>query len=282
MITLRTSSSPLSSLKSNTRGNALDTASVAARDKFVRGRSHPAVPDVTTFKIADTLAERTNAFALVYENYLRAGLIEANPDRMRVTHFHLHHATSVFIALLGEEVVATLTLVGDSHLGIPMELVYPDEIRRMRDAKVRFAEVSSLAVAADNRRESMEMFFGLNRLMGQHARMYGYQELLIAAHPVHARFYCSRMGFQRMGRVRPHPSVRNHPATACHLKFDRADLDPTTYYQRVFESPLPKAVLQRRPLQQEERMILSQAVQSQQQAMMDTWDQWEPAAETVG
>ena len=164
------------------------------------------------FKIAASPAERQGAFRLLYANYLRQGLGEPNQYQMRVTPFHLLHTTTIFVAKLEEEVVATLTLVADGKLGLPLEAMYGPEVQRRRSCGVPIAEVSCLA----DRRKSPSRFLGtfmtLSKLMAQYARRQGVDELLAAVHPRHARFYERYLGFETIAGLAPCPHVQGQPA----------------------------------------------------------------------
>ena len=97
------------------------------------------------FKIADRRAEWEQAFRLLHDVSVQAGYYQPKASGMRVAPCHAVPSTAVFVALKGDEVVGTMTLVEDSPLGVPMETIFAEEVNRYRVQKRNVAEVSALA-----------------------------------------------------------------------------------------------------------------------------------------
>jgi hypothetical protein len=190
------------------------------------------------FRIAHSQQDRRGAFELVHRAYLRAGLVEENPAGLRVTPYHFEPTTDLFVAVADGEVIATVTLVGDGRLGVPMGGVYPDEIARVRSMAGWFGEVSCLADRRSDFQRTLPVFLRLNRLMAQTAKARGMARLVIAVHPRHARFYRRFMGFQEIGEQREYPTVRNNPAVACMLDFAAIDRDHPPSWDAIFSEPV--------------------------------------------
>lgn len=207
------------------------------------------------FVVASDQKLQRRAFQLVYRSYITAGLIEPNPYEMRVTNYHLSNSTNVFVGMVDDVVVNTVSLVGDSHLGLPMESIFPNEVRVNRVQGKRIAEVSCMAAKPSShcgRRAAWNAFVGLNRLMAQFARFHGYDQLMIATHPRHAKTYERLMGFKRLGDITEYPSVRNNPAVACYLDFDYVDQCPPPLYEEIFGTPIAGHNLKWRPVAPED------------------------------
>jgi hypothetical protein len=210
-------------------------------------------------KIASSLDEWEEAFALVYQSYRDAGLANYDPTGLRITPFHLLPTTSTLIARHGGMVLGSLTLVQDSRLGLPMETAYPAQVATLRASGVRFAELSSLATARLSASDFRYIFSRLMRFVAQHARHMGVNRLLIATHPRHMPFYERLMGFKRCGGQTKHPSVRDAPAVAAVLDFDEIDRNPPPFYNECFDvgiqlnalepKPMPKAIADHFPQQ---------------------------------
>jgi hypothetical protein len=201
-----------------------------------------------TYQIAATREERAAAFRLVYKSYLRAGLNEPNRHEMRVTPYHLLPTTEVFIAVLRGEVISTVSLVVDGELGLPLESVYGQAVALRRQRRLLLGEVSCLADRRAQFRRFFPVFLRLCRLMVQYARRQGLDELLVAVHPKHARFYQRFMSFELIGEETFYPAVRNHPAVALSLDFARIDRERPENYDTFFGQPLPEEQLQPRPI----------------------------------
>jgi hypothetical protein len=201
------------------------------------------------YRIAENRRELSSAFHLVYRKYRDAGLIDANLYQLRVTQFHLRPETTVFVGQKDGEVVSTVSLIGDSEAGLPMDCIYYDEVDAFRGRGWHVAEVSCLASNCDpSTRGFLTTFVRLNSLMAQSARLQGIDHLLIVIHPRHAAFYEKYVGFQSTEIVRPYPAVENHPALLLYLDLERMHYQAPRAYQRFFGEPLPVNMLIPRPM----------------------------------
>jgi hypothetical protein len=202
----------------------------------------------TTFKIASSRIELFEAFHLVYNAYLKAGLAPPNRFRMRVTPYHLLPTTHVFVAKEAGKVACTVSLVRDGRLGLPMEAIYGEEVASRRALGFQLAEVSCLADAREELSQSLPMVIELMTLMAQVARNCGVDELLIAVHPRHARFYRRFMAFEPIGDERTYEAVCGKPAIALAMNFQRAMIECPETYGKYFGVPLPTASLEYKPV----------------------------------
>ncbi len=213
------------------------------------------------FRIAATIRERAQAFNLVHQCYVRSGLILGNSFQLHVTPYQMLPESTIFICSLGTRAVGTVTLIGDGPSGLPMEEIYHDEVQLRRDNGLSVGEISSLAFAKLPRRLFLSTFIQLTRLMSQFARHQQMNQLLIAAHPRHVRFYARSMGFQIMGEEKTYPRVRNKPALAAMLDFQQIDRDRPWCWDAYFGSPIPAVQLQRKPMTEAERNYYSRLLQ---------------------
>jgi hypothetical protein len=200
------------------------------------------------YKIAATRDEREAAFRLVYDAYLRSGLCAPNPHEMRVTPYHLLPTTETFIAACLGKVVSTVTLVVDGELGLPMECVYGREVARRRQQGLLLGEVSCLADRREDFKRLFPVYIRLCRLMGQYARRRGLNELLVAVHPRHARFYQRFMAFAPIGEEIAYPTVCDNPAVALSFDFIRVEREYPDIHEKFFGDPIPDEQLQPRPI----------------------------------
>lgn len=205
-------------------------------------------PSRVVYKIAENLRERKAAYRLVYSNYLTKGLISPNRYGLRVTPWHLLPTTNTFIAVQDDQVVGTVSLIGDAGLGLPMEAIYPAEVEAARIQGLYVGEVSCLATQGTGFREFLPIFVELTRLMAQHARATGMDQFLIAVHPKHGPFYKKFMGFEQIGHLTEYPSVNNAPAVAYCLDFAHIDRQRPACWERFFGTPLPLDDLQSQPM----------------------------------
>ncbi len=212
------------------------------------------------YRVADSLDERASAFQLVYQSYLRAGLGGPNPHSLRVTPYHLLPTTEVFIAVLRGETIFTMSLVMDGKLGLPLECIYADEVGRRRRQGLLVGEVSCLADRRSHLRGFFPVFVRLSRLMVQYAQQRGLDELLVAVHPRHARFYRRFMQFKPIGEQRAYPTVQNHPAVALALNFGDVERHRPESFDMFFGQRLPDEALEPHPITETQIAFFGQMI----------------------
>ncbi len=235
--------------------------SAAASTGHVSHGATGAGAEEISYQVATSTQMRTNAFRLVYEAYVRARLINSNPFRIRVTPYHLLDTTDIFVAVLRGEVISTVTLVCDGELGLPMESIYAEEVRALRAEGIRFAEVSALADRRRQMSRTLPVFVKLMRLMAQFARHQGVDQLLIAVHPRHARFYTRFLDFKPLGGVKSYPTVLDNPAVALMLDLSRMKDDHPQNYSTFFGHPIPADQLRRRPMTEMQKRSFASAAE---------------------
>jgi len=154
----------------------------------------------------------------------------------------------VFIAVLREEVISTVSLISDGPLGLPLESIYDDELSRLRKTGLRLGEVSALADRRRQMSRTLPVFVKRMRLMVQSAHRQGLDRLLVAVHPRHARFYQRFLSFQQLAEERSYPLVCNNPAVALYLDFAQIDRDHPPNYELFFGERLPDEQVLSRPM----------------------------------
>jgi hypothetical protein len=209
---------------------------------------HATVDGDVALKIAASRGDLFEAFHLVYRAYVRAGLATPNSHRMRVTAFHSLSTTEVFVAKKGDAIVCTMSLVADGKLGLPMECVYADEVMTRRLRGRRLAEVSCLADDHESTGGSCRIVMRLMSLMAQCAKLRGVDELVIAVHPRHAKFYERCAAFMPIGDVRTYHGVCDNPAVAMVLDLNRVSQTHPMIWARFFGNPYPAETIRRRPI----------------------------------
>ncbi len=212
-------------------------------------------------RVARTRHEREAAFRLVYNAYVRAGLCEQNPYELRVTPAQLLPTSGIFIAELRGEVICTASLIKDGRIGLPMESIYGQEIARRRRQGLHLAELSCLADRRRSPSRFLDVLIDLSRLIVQSARRQGVDQLLIAVHPRHARFYQRFMAFEPIGAELAYPSVRGNPAVPLCLDFQRVDRERPKNYDRFFARVFPDAQLQPSEIPVEDQLYFACAAQ---------------------
>lgn len=254
---------------------AKSTASATGSNRYSSDWSIdiPKIPGCSTrapveCRIARTMQERMAAFGLAYDKYLAKGMLLPNPYKMRVVEHHLLPSTTVFIAVRNNEVVATVTLIGDGELGLPMDHIHPEVTQSVRRQGLYVGEVSCLAFKKQEMKYVLPIFIDLTRLTTQYARANGMQQFLIGCIPQHAKFYCRFLGFEQIGKVRPYPTVCNTLGVACCLDFDRIDHQRPDCYDKYFGQALPDERLQDEPMTPFERDAFTQVAHKSSQQLL--------------
>lgn len=214
----------------------------------VVSRSSIANKDGIEFKIAATRQEYESAFKLVYDAYERQGLSRPNSFGMRLIPQHLLPTTDVFVAKQQGKIICTMSLVRDCPMGLPMESIFPDHVAERREQGYSIAEVSCLADRRKHLLRSLPVLYGLMRLMAQTARSRGVDQLLVACHPRHSKFYRRALGFDALSGVKEYPTVCGNPAAALALDLVALPQAHPQLQQRFFGTQIRANVLRPRPL----------------------------------
>ncbi len=183
------------------------------------------------------------SFRILYDAYLRAGLVGENPLGMRVTPYHLLPTTDVFVAKSNNTVNSTMTMTLDATAGLPMDSMYKEEVDWLRAKGLKLAEIGSLADRRKSPVRFMRVFHELSKLICQVARARGMDGLVVATHPRHAGFYARTFGFREFGMLKACPYAKDNPAVALHLDFDA--IRGTPYDDHLFGVPFKPEMLKK-------------------------------------
>jgi hypothetical protein len=166
--------------------------------------------------------ELEEAYQLVYTSYRQRGYLERDPSELRLSVFNAFPTTVTFVAVLrGEEIVATVSLVPDTSIGLPLDEIYHEEAQRLRDAGRRLAEVTMLADRRLEIRRSLPMLLLLMKRVFDYATLIlNANDLCITINPRHETYYERYLLFKHLGGLKTYPSVRSNPALAKRLNLD--------------------------------------------------------------
>ena len=158
------------------------------------------------------------AFRLVHDQYVTRGYMSPHPAGWRLSLHNALSATKVVVARTGGRVVATVTLIPDSPLGLPMSEIYGGELQSLREEGRRIGEVSALVVDPEFKRFGMSILMRLVRMMVIYAAEAAQlTDLCIAINPHHAAVYRKAFTFETIGPVRQYGKVNGAPAVALRL-----------------------------------------------------------------
>ncbi len=209
------SASPVQTLHAETVSSPTTSRS---RLKAVWFQNDP-LADELDFGLATDRRTLEQAFRLQHDQYVAHGYMDAHPSGWRLSLHNALSATRVFVARSRGRVIGTMTLIADSPLGLPMDEIYTDELRRLRDARCNLAEVSALAMDPEYQSSGVPILLRLIRMLVIYAAQTK-SDLCIAVNPHHAPFYRKAFHFQDIGGLKQYGKVNGAPAIA--LRIDLA------------------------------------------------------------
>jgi hypothetical protein len=174
-----------------------------------------------TYKKVETVEEKKAAIALIEREYTKEGYLEENRpiEETSITKYLTVETTTTFIASYEGVVVGTISVAGDSSLGVPLDAIWKEEADELRK-KGKIAEVCQLAIDREffhknntHGHKQREILLPLFRLVLDHAVKTGFDFLVISVHEKHSLFY-DALGFTTMGPMKYYTSVNNQPAYA--------------------------------------------------------------------
>jgi hypothetical protein len=168
------------------------------------------------FKIADSTDELLNAYKLLYHEYLHAGYIKQNKNKILFTKYHLLPKTTVFVAKFGKFTVSTATLVRDSkQFGLPMDDLYRKELHTLRNDNRKIVEVGSLA--SNKFQFTRSGIQNFTKLLFLYCVFIDTDDVCVMVNPKHVPLYKRLCDLEIFGEEKFYPKVN---ATAVALRAD--------------------------------------------------------------
>ena len=204
------------------------------------------------YRLACSRSDFLGAFELLQTRYLEAGLADctAGACRIRMMPYHRWEQSQVFVAVLGERVIGTITLVSEGAFNLPIVDYYSHEINASR-AGGSVSEIASLAVDPSHTKPT-EVFGQLTRLLMFFARNQGAQSLAAIVHPRHAKFYQHAMGFQVIGDEVRCRQVGGKPGVAVLGSVNDRSQYRERWQGHYFEGGYSNECIQPRPISEKE------------------------------
>ncbi|SMP63008.1 hypothetical protein SAMN06295888_11088 [Desulfonatronum zhilinae] len=175
--------------------------------------------DRPAIKVAEIRDEWRQSFALVYKEYLEQGYIkQAHPSKLSYTVYNFLPSTCVFIFKSYLSVISTLTQIFDSpEFGLPMDILYHDELNTLRDQGRIVTELSALATPKEARWCNLMVY--LCKTMFEYSKLSKVNDICIMVNPKHVRFYKAIFLFEDFGEEKYYETV-GAPAVALRINYD--------------------------------------------------------------
>lgn len=205
----------------------------AALQGDTRQEEIPNSPQPFVIKIAETQEELSQAFRVLHDSYVAKKYMSPSPSQMRVTPYHVLPTTTTFIALVGSEVVGTMSIIKDGVFGLPTEHLFDLSFLRKKGAKL--AEVSSLAIDPKYRTRGGACLFLLIKYLIDYAYNFmGVDTLAISVNPAQQILYDDILLFDKIPQkeIKPYSFVDGAPAIGRYVRI--ADFNSRT--KKIYNS----------------------------------------------
>ena len=151
------------------------------------------------FKLAESIADKEQAYRLVYKEYIKRKFTDPNPFEIYTYIYQLLSSTATINGLYNGEVGMTISTVCDSPFKLPMDRMFQDVIEPLRQDGRKLVEFSMLATCKKlfpHRAYSLmdakklSCLFTLFRFAVQYSmHAFGATDILIAIPPRYEKLY---------------------------------------------------------------------------------------------
>ncbi len=173
--------------------------------------------------VANTQTLREKAFRLVHEIYAGRGyaLKQDEESGLWCTIHHLHPHAMTFLAMKDGQAAGTISIIPDSRLGLPADIIFPERLAALRKDGRRLSEVFSLGVEDRIDHSAIDLTMHLYRLVHlAAAHLFHNTDLVASVMAHHAAFYSKILLFDEVS-----PDSRQSPKTGEQVVFTRINLE---------------------------------------------------------
>ena len=168
------------------------------------------------YELAESIEDINAALTLLQKNYLRLKMSKDDSE-LRISKFNLLPSTYTFIAKYEGEVIATISVILDSSLNLPVD-EYCD-VSNYREDGMICAEISSLTVKDEWRSRSMGLFFVLSTYCHKYAvDNLGVDYFFISIRNKVRNFYEDILLFKPLSKPRKYEGVNNLKSISMYLE----------------------------------------------------------------
>lgn len=172
-----------------------------------------------TVEIAHSKEDLEQAYALLHDCYVGTKIMKPNSSKLRCNWYSLLPQTTLVVTKYNNQVVGTVSIIKDSHQGIPSDNEFKIENDNIRRASNSLAEISALAVDKKFRDSNHTVSLLLMKYLFNYCEVYlKTTRLICTVHPRAEDFYRSLWHFERNGKVVQYQFVEG--ALAVHLSME--------------------------------------------------------------
>ncbi len=192
-----------------------------------------------------SLEDLKGCYRIIYDGYVDRRYCAPNESKMHYHYYSFLPKSRTFSLKENGNLIGTISVVVDSPCGLPMDSLFLRELDHLRGNGRILAEVSLLAVVADDKKKKLfsltnfdkqARLFRLFKIMYEYARnVTGVTDLIIGVHPKHETLYKYLM-FKAMGSAKSYPGARGNPALPLHLDLIAAEQNYSSCLKTFFFS----------------------------------------------
>lgn len=163
--------------------------------------------DRPSLKFAETKDELEQTFRLIYDVYLKRGIIPHEKKHKMTYNIHyLLPSTTHIIAKSYDTVISNLTEMFDNaYFGLPMDSLYKKEVDVLRKKGRKIVELSGLATPKEHRWKNI--FHYLVQVMYWFSLYSDVDDVCVTVNPRHVRYYMYLFPFEQFGQERYYERV---------------------------------------------------------------------------
>jgi hypothetical protein len=165
-------------------------------------------------KVATTCSEIIEGWRLVYQQYVRSALIEANPFSVFTYPEYIGRNSAVILGKSGDKSICSVSAVLDSKHRLPLDAYFHDELDSLRNENKKLIEIGLLA----NQSEAASPFY-IIELLSSIARFGVYSnfhDYVIGVHPRRAKFFKHFFGFNQIGEKKAYHTLHDAEVVLLH------------------------------------------------------------------
>ncbi len=171
------------------------------------------------FKFVTDPTEFMEALRILHDGYVGKSFMKPDPFNIRLTPHHLMPSTMMAIAKVNGVVVATMSLVRDNPIGLPMEKIF--DLSPLRTRGEVLCEFSSLAISPEYRQRGGQLLHAFFRFFYRYVKTWcGVDHFVVAVNPSMAELYEAFYLFKPLQALSAAPSyefVNGAPAVPLFL-----------------------------------------------------------------
>lgn len=165
-------------------------------------------------KVATTFSEIIEGWRLVYNQYVKAALIDVNPFSIFTYPEYIGRNTAVILGKIGKTIVCSVSAVLDSNKRLPLDAYFHEELNGLRRENKNLIEIGLLA----NNTERATPIYIIELLSSiAHFGVYSnFHDYVIGVHPRRSNFFKYFFGFNQIGESKKYDKLHHADVILLH------------------------------------------------------------------